>query len=183
VRGGRERARLAPAEEPWGPSGMEQEPGLGTHLATSRLGYSHHGIYIGNGKVVHYAGLSQYWRSGPVEEVTVSDFVSGHPVRIVDHAESTYLAHDIVRRARSRVGEHDYHLLTNNCEHLCNWCVSGLGHSTQIRRPFDCLSRALHLAAIIVTGLQRMVARQRKPARGAECIRRPVAARLRSEWP
>jgi hypothetical protein len=156
-----ERRRLA---------GIDQEPRLGAHLATSRLWYTHHGIYIGTGKVVHYAGLSRYWRFGPVEEVTLSDFISGHPVWMVDHAESTYSPHEIVGRARSRVGEHDYRLLTNNCEHFCNWCVIGLSHSAQIGRPLELSSRALDLAASIVTGIQRMVARQRKLAPRAECI-------------
>src|SRR5260221_4178766 len=158
VRGGRKYARPALAAEQRWTAGIQQEPGLGTHLATSRLGYTHHGIYIGNGKVVHYAGLSRYWRSGPVEEVTVSDFVSGHPVRIVEHSESTYSAHEIVRRARSRVGEHGYRLLTNNCEHFCNWCVNGLSHSAQIERPLEFSSRALYLAASIIAGLKRMLA-------------------------
>ena len=158
VRGRRKYARPAAAAEQRWPAGIQQEPGLGAHLATSRLGYTHHGIYVGNGKVVHYAGLSRYWCSGPVEEVTVSDFLSGHPVRIVERSKSTYSAHEIVRRARSRVGEHGYRLLTNNCEHFCNWCVSGLSHSAQIERSLEFSSRALSLAASIITGLQRIVA-------------------------
>ena len=39
----------------------------GTHLVTSRRGYAHHGIYVGGGMVVHYAGLCQLLHSGPVE--------------------------------------------------------------------------------------------------------------------
>lgn len=150
--------------------GIDQDPGLGAHLATSRLWYTHHGIYIGRGKVVHYAGLSRYWRSGPVEEVTLSDFVSGHPVWIVDHAESTYSPHETVGRARSRVGEHEYRLLTNNCEHFCNWCVSGFSRSAQIGHPLEFSSRAIDLAASIVAGLRRMAARRRKLASRAECL-------------
>jgi hypothetical protein len=161
----------APAAEQRWPAGIERDLRLGTHLATSRLGYAHHGIYIGDGRVVHYAGFSVLGRSGPVEEVAVSDFASGHPVRIVDHPESKYLAHEIVRRARSRVGEHDYHLLTNNCEHFCNWCVSGLSYCAQIRRPLEVSSRALYLAAGIIAGLQELVARQQKPVRSVECMR------------
>ncbi|WP_316867889.1 styrene monooxygenase/indole monooxygenase family protein [Ralstonia mannitolilytica] len=39
----------------WRPHG-EGSLALGAHLITPRLGYWHHGIYVGNGKVVHYAG-------------------------------------------------------------------------------------------------------------------------------
>jgi hypothetical protein len=168
IRMGYTKPASAPEQRPL--AGIHQEPRLGAHLATSRLWYTHHGIYIGSGRVVHYSGLSRYWRSGPVEEVSLSDFVSGHSVWIVDHAEPTYSAHDIVGRARARVGEHDYRLLTNNCEHFCNWCVIGLSHSAQIGRPLEFSSRALDLAASIVTRIQRMVARQLKLAPRAECV-------------
>jgi hypothetical protein len=110
----------------------EQEPPLGAHLTTSRRGYNHHGLYVGAGRVVHYAGLSGFRQCGPVEEVSLSRFVNGHPMRIVDHLEPAYSPQEIVRRARSRLGENDYRLLTNNCEHFCNWCVSGISRSAQV---------------------------------------------------
>ena len=46
-----------------------------------------------------------------------------------------FLPQEIVRRARSRLGENDYRLLTNNCEHFCNWCLDGVSHSAQVERP------------------------------------------------
>jgi len=33
---------------------------LGAHLSTSRFGYTHHGVYAGHGRVVHYSGLSGF---------------------------------------------------------------------------------------------------------------------------
>jgi hypothetical protein len=92
----------------WQQFGLEQEPALGAPLTTSRRGYQHHGVYVGRGRVVHYSGLSGFWQCGPVEEVSLSRFVSGRPVRIVDHNESRYSPEEIVRRARSRLGEGDY---------------------------------------------------------------------------
>jgi hypothetical protein len=32
---------------------------IGAHVATQRRWYTHHGIYAGSGKVIHYAGLSR----------------------------------------------------------------------------------------------------------------------------
>jgi hypothetical protein len=123
--------------------GLEQEPPLGAHLATSRRGYHHHGVYVGGGRVVHYSGLSGFWQCGPVEEVSLSRFVSGRPVRIVDHIEARYSPEEIVRRARSRLGESDYRLLTNNCEHFCNWCLSGVSRSDQVERRLQLPLRIL----------------------------------------
>jgi hypothetical protein len=112
----------------------DSKPPLGAHLFTSRRGYSHHGVYVGRGRVVHYSGLSRRWQSGPVEEVSLSRFINGRPLRIVDHPEAKYSPEEIVRRARSRLGENDYRLLTNNCEHFCNWCLSGVSRSAQVEQ-------------------------------------------------
>lgn len=137
-------------------SGLEREPKLGAHLATSRHGYTHHGLYVGRGNVVHYAGLSRSWRPGLVEEVTVSQFAFGHPVRVVDHVGSTYPPREIVHRARSRLGEDNYNLLTNNCGHFCDWCISDrsgqqVDHPTTIRPLVRCL------AAIVAACLPRLL--------------------------
>ena len=118
----------------------------GTHLVTSRRGYVHHGIYVGGGMVVHYAGLSRFLRSGPVEEVTMSRFSMGRAVRIIEYRESKYSPQEIVVRARSRLGENEYQVLRNNCEHFCNWCISGRGRSTQVESPLAAALRALVIA-------------------------------------
>jgi hypothetical protein len=38
----------------------------------------------------------------------------------------------VIQRARSRVGEDCYRLLTNNCEHFCEWCLRGEHRSYQV---------------------------------------------------
>ncbi len=131
------------------PLGLEEEPPLGAHLTTTRRGYIHHGIYAGHGRVVHYSGISGLWQIGPVEEVSLSRFAAGRPVRILDHQRLPYSPEDIVRRARSRLDENDYRLLSNNCEHFCNWCISGVNRSAQVERrlmfPIQALSAMLRL--------------------------------------
>jgi hypothetical protein len=125
----------------------------GMHLVTSRRGYVHHGIYVGRGMVVHYAGLCQLLHSWPVEEVTISRFCMGRGVRIVEHSESKYSPQEIVLRARSRLGENEYHVLRNNCEHFCNWCITGRSRSTQVERP---LASALWALVIAVRCARRL---------------------------
>jgi len=50
---------------------IDCEPAPGAHLVTQRSGYEHHGIYVGNGRVVHYAGFAGSLHLGPIEETTL----------------------------------------------------------------------------------------------------------------
>jgi Lecithin retinol acyltransferase len=110
----------------------EATPPLAAHIITPRVGYRHHGIYVGGGKVVHYRGLCRGWRAGPVEEVPLAEFARGRPVRVCRHAEARFDRETVVVRARSRLGEDAYRLFSNNCEHFCEWCVGGCHRSRQI---------------------------------------------------
>ena len=107
-------------------------PPLAAHVVTSRIGYSHHGIHVGNGRVVHYSGLSRGWRGGPVEEVPLAEFARGRPVRVRVHVGARFDSAAVVARARSRLGEKRYRALSNNCEHLCEWCIYGENRSRQV---------------------------------------------------
>ncbi|SDR40565.1 Lecithin retinol acyltransferase [Paraburkholderia fungorum] len=105
---------------------------IGAHLVIQRRGYEHHGIYVGNGRVVHYAGFAGSTHRGPVEEVELSHFAAGHPLSIRTTPSARYAGDEAVRRARSRLGENRYRLLTNNCEHFCAWCLFGESRSEQV---------------------------------------------------
>jgi len=111
-----------------------QEPPLGAHLITPRRGYTHHGIYAGGGTVLHYAGLSRSIGRGPVAQVRLEEFANGQPVHVECRSEPALDAHEIVTRARSRLGENRYRLLTNNCEHYSEWSRFGVSRSRQVER-------------------------------------------------
>lgn len=106
-------------------------PPCGAHLLTPWLGFAHHGLYAGDGKVVHYGALLYDIVRKPVEEVTLETFAGGRPVFIVEHGETCLPADDVVRRARSRLGEKRYRLFTNNCEHFVEWCLHDVARSFQ----------------------------------------------------
>jgi hypothetical protein len=103
----------------------DTEPQLGTHLVAPRHGYQHHGIYAGDGKVMHYAGLCRSPHSGPVEEVSIARFAAGQEIWIKPSTFPKYVGQQAVGRARSRLEENRYRLLSNNCEHFCTWCAYG----------------------------------------------------------
>lgn len=109
-----------------------REPPVGAHLLTPRRAYIHHGIYVGRGRVVHYSGLSRGLRTGPVEEVSLNEFARGRPVWISLEDASAADPEEVVRRARLRLGENRYRVLTNNCEHFCEWCIRGEPRSYQV---------------------------------------------------
>jgi hypothetical protein len=111
-----------------------EEPALGAHLITPRVGYVHHGIYLGSGRVIHCGAVSCFLPRGPVEEVSLRDFRRGRPVAVRGGVPAKYEASEIVERARSRLGEDRYRLFTNNCEHFCEWCVRGEQRSYQVER-------------------------------------------------
>lgn len=43
-----------------------------------------------------------------------------------------YSPEETVERARSKVGEKEYNLIFNNCEHFAIWCKTGIHKSTQV---------------------------------------------------
>ncbi|WER49849.1 lecithin retinol acyltransferase family protein [Cupriavidus sp. WKF15] len=105
---------------------------IGAHLVADRLWYTHHGVYAGAGKVVHYAGLSRSLRRGPVHEVTLAEFAHGHPLWVRQSPGAMFAGVEAVQRAYSRIGEDRYRLISNNCEHFCMWCLYGESRSEQI---------------------------------------------------
>jgi hypothetical protein len=112
--------------------GLNHELALGAHLVTQRRGYEHHGVYVGRGKVIHYAGFAKSRHCALVEEVPLEQFAAGHAVVVRPHSFPKYSGVETVLRARSRLGENRYRLLTNNCEHFCTWCLLGESRSEQI---------------------------------------------------
>ena len=116
---------------------------VGAHLVAERDGYEHHGIYVGNGQVIHYAGFSRRQRCGPVERISIGCFACGFAVTIQCDASPCYDGEEVARRAGSRLGERNYRLLTNNCEHFCSWCLFGECRSAQVEA---CLKSPLRAA-------------------------------------
>jgi hypothetical protein len=78
-----------------------------------------------------------------VEEISLSGFAAGHAVGVIAGVPQKFDAREVVRRARSRLGEDRYRLLTNNCEHFCEWCLQGERRSYQIEACLELPSRAL----------------------------------------
>jgi len=88
--------------------------------------YEHHGIDCGDGTVIHYRKPSEI-----IERTSIDTFSKGqkiyqrqYPIR--------YIPDTVLNRAESRLGEKQYNLLFNNCEHFATWCVTGVSKSQQV---------------------------------------------------
>ena len=93
--------------------------------------------------------------AGPVEETSLTRFADGHPIWVRPAGPTGLPCAEIVRRARSRLGEDRYRFLSNNCEHLSEWCVNGEHRSSQVERllkPLRRVSRALNRPYAIAAG-------------------------------
>jgi hypothetical protein len=89
--------------------------------------FHHHGIDLGDGTVAHYLEGREILRS-PLE-----GFSRGQPISVVPYgAGSCSPAGTTLRRAMGRLGEQNYNLLFNNCEHFAHWCKTGRHRSAQV---------------------------------------------------
>eukprot|EP00455_Lapot_gusevi_P044659 TRINITY_DN5611_c0_g1_i2.p1 TRINITY_DN5611_c0_g1~~TRINITY_DN5611_c0_g1_i2.p1 ORF type:complete len:327 (+),score=72.49 TRINITY_DN5611_c0_g1_i2:139-1119(+) len=106
------------------------------HDAINSL-YEHHGVDIGNGYVVHFSSDP----SGPDQLLakcnasicltTFEEFARGRPVRVVRQCVDEKEADFVVWRAVKSLGQKDYSLIFNNCEHFASWCFSGDSKSSE----------------------------------------------------
>jgi len=56
--------------------------------------------------------------------VTIDEFARGQKIYKVDSPIS-YPPEMVLARAATRIGEQQYNLVTNNCEHFVRWCRNG----------------------------------------------------------
>ncbi len=167
----------------------------GDILAVKRLGgvYSHYAVYVGNGKVIHYASRNGDFGSNiSIHKADFSEFllnelsyeilsfskegdrpkhrridliVNGLGAFAYPEFEGMpefekylrklkgyhiYSPEETVARAESRIGEKNYNLPVNNCEHFALWCKTGVHESTQVEDVlFNLLSVGLKHGRII----------------------------------
>ena len=98
---------------------------LGAHLIVKHFGYTHHGIYAGRGRVIHYSGFAHLFKKHPIEITSIENFSHGRKITVNQYQAPKYKGRKVVRRMRSRMHENNYHLIINNCEHLCTWAITG----------------------------------------------------------
>lgn len=113
----------------------------GDHIYVVRpLGYSHHGIDLGNQAVIHFAPVKGDYAKGVIRISSLSEFAAGGTVKVVEYGEEADSPGVVIGRAESRLGEKSYNLLYHNCEHFAVWCKTGQPGSRQVTRVASLLN-------------------------------------------
>ncbi|SNT58703.1 Lecithin retinol acyltransferase [Asanoa hainanensis] len=113
----------------------------GDHLVVKRrfagvVPYTHHGIYVGSRKVIHFTGRTA--ATATVRKTTIEQFIadSALAVRVYDgktlkRKETCRRAEEILRTSKA------YSYVNNNCEHLATLCKAGESKSHQVDSRVD----------------------------------------------
>ncbi|XP_066299033.1 uncharacterized protein [Branchiostoma lanceolatum] len=92
-------------------------------------GFSHWAVYVGRGWVIHLLD------DGKVQKDRFWDVVGDSLAKInnyLDGEMNVLPREEIVKRARSKLGEMEYNLVSYNCEHFATWCRNGVARSQQV---------------------------------------------------
>lgn len=116
--------------------------------------YQHHGIDYGDGTVIHYRKSTD---EAVVSRTSFETFSWGKPVYPVYQPDAD-LPDVVIERAESRLGERQYDLLFNNCEHFATWCKTGRRESAQLA------SFGLRLDRLNQPAMQALADRNRDPS-------------------
>ncbi|GMS81238.1 hypothetical protein PENTCL1PPCAC_30323, partial [Pristionchus entomophagus] len=143
------------------------------HSSSSGGGiYQHWAVYMGivNGvhKVIHYSNdaLNDSARrfgisieiSGNVEVqwATLEQVANGCAVRknnSHDNKQEPRSPEEIIEMAKQKLGESEYNLVTNNCEHFANYCRYGRKRSGQVQTTAQASAGVFGIfAAVVVIG-------------------------------
>jgi hypothetical protein len=113
---------------------IEEDLKYGDHIYVSRKGlfYSHHGIYAGNGTVIHFRGTVKEKKDPVVIKTDIEGFLKGGKLKRRNYKKRLLHA-ETLRIARDHVSKKGYSLAFNNCEHFATYCATGKKRSVQVR--------------------------------------------------
>ena len=119
--------------------------------------FNHHGIDLGDGTVAHYLEGREILRS-PLQE-----FCRDQEITVVNYPDDSCSPAGVtLRRAMGRLGEQNYNLLFNNCEHFAHWCKTGRHRSSQVEDwlhtgSLGALAFGQFVPAAVLTGVRMLL--------------------------
>jgi len=128
---------------------MKYQPG--DILYVNRGLYRHYGIYAGFSKVIHLAASNgDFGKNIYVHEIDFDKFKNGDNCFVLEINENLYQysKEETLDRARLKIGQKNYNLIFNNCEHFVYWCRTGKSKSRQVENTVRTI--AISCAAILL---------------------------------
>ena len=112
---------------------IEKYLNQGDHIYVRRksLLYSHHGIYAGEGIVIHFKGAEKEKKDPVVRKTEIEKFLKGGKLKRRDYKKRLPHA-ETLRIAKEHLSKTGYSLAFNNCEHFATYCAIGKKRSKQI---------------------------------------------------
>ena len=123
----------------------------GDHIKATRGQYSHHGIDLGDGYVIHFDK-----EQNEVTRARLNDFHRGAPFKIVPYGKACFAPEVTVRLAEALVGQKSYDLAFQNCEHIASWCKCGNANSEQVNTGAAALAFITIWAALFLGALSEI---------------------------
>jgi len=128
---------------------IEKDLNQGDHIYVRRKGllYSHHGIYAGEGIVIHFKGGVEEKKDPVVIKTDMENFLNGGKLKRRDYKKRLPHA-ETMRIARDHLSKKGYSLRVNNCEHFATYCATGKKKSKQVRRAMG----SIFTITLVATG-------------------------------
>lgn len=118
--------------------------------------WTHHGIDMGDGTVVHFSGEPFRTHLAQVVRDPWEVFCEGETPVVVHYPSNARDPEEVVEVALSHLGRKGYKLWANNCEHFASYCKTGKPCSPQVRRAIKGAAiTGATLSAAILAGLLR----------------------------
>ena len=89
------------------------------------------------------------FKKHPIEITSLEKFSHGKKVIVRHYEHAKFKGRQVVRRMRSRMHENHYHLIVNNCEHLCSWAITGVESSPQVIKMMQRLTTIGYASSIM----------------------------------
>ncbi|XP_071096433.1 phospholipase A and acyltransferase 3-like [Haliotis cracherodii] len=116
--------------------------------------YSHWGVYIGDGYVIHLASVDGQGfskaekaviRKDKIKDVAKNCRMNKNNSKKEKHRLKAYSKSEIVKRATSQLGKTGYNLIASNCEHFASWCCYDIEISDQVTEGIELTAKAAHM--------------------------------------
>ena len=138
----------------------ELHPGDHIRVKRKRRFYTHHGIYMGDGEVVHVAGSIREKTDPEVVKTDLNRFLKGGTLKRREYKERLP-ASETTRIAERHISDKSYSMLWNNCEHFATYCATGKKKSRQVKGTLSGLGTvATGVAVYVLTRVVKAAGRK-----------------------